>query len=255
MLEEQDRVRVLDGGSEEPVCVLDGARADHLEPRRADEPAFGRARMKRAAAHPAAGRAANHDRDRLPGAPVRLRGHGHDRVERTGDEVCKLQLDDRPLAHPRGADRCADEALLRDRGVHHPALAELLDQARCDAEGTTEDADILPEQEHALVVAHCVLKCRADRFEVRDRPRRTLARAAAGRLQMGGRRHRTEAIRSERRGSRRTRHGEGGSENSSRPRPIFPVSPVVRCSTASSGPGTESPTSRDTTRPCSTRAG
>ena len=50
-------------------------------------------------------------------------------------------------------------------------------------------------------------------------------------------------------------HGAGGRENSSRPRPIFRVSPVVRCSTASSGPGTESPTSRETTRPCSTRAG
>ena len=103
-----------------------------------------------------------------PGAPVRLGGDGDDRVEGAGDEVGELELDDRTLAHPGGADRGADEALLGDRRVDHALRAELLEQARRDAEGAAEDADVLAEQEDAVVLAHRVLERGPDRLEIRD---------------------------------------------------------------------------------------
>ena len=56
-----------------------------------------------------------------------LRCDRDDRVERARDEVCELQLDDGPLAHPRCPDRRSDEALLRDRRVDDALLAELLE--------------------------------------------------------------------------------------------------------------------------------
>ena len=79
-------------------------------------------------------------------------------IEGAGDEVGELELDDGALAHPGGADRGADEPLLGDRRVHHAVLAELLEEAGRDAEGAAEDADVLPEQEDAVVLAHRVLE-------------------------------------------------------------------------------------------------
>ena len=76
------------------------------------------------------------------------------------DEVGELELDDRPLAHPGGADRGADEALLGDRRVHHALLAELLDETLRDAERAAEVADVLAEQEDALVLAQRVAAAR-----------------------------------------------------------------------------------------------
>ena len=59
---------------------------------------------------------------------MRLRSQRDDRVERARREVGELQLDDRPLAHPGGADGGADEPLLRDRRVDHAIVAELVEQ-------------------------------------------------------------------------------------------------------------------------------
>ena len=83
---------------------------------------------------------------------MRLRRDGHDLVERARDEVGELELDDRPLAHPGGPDRGADEALLGDRRVDHALVAELLQEALRDAERAAEVADVLAEQEDALVL-------------------------------------------------------------------------------------------------------
>ena len=86
------------------------------------------------------------------------------------DEVGELQLDDGPLAHPRGADRGADEALLGDRGVDHACDAELVLQPGGGAERATEVADVLAEEEDPLVVAQRVGQRRADSVQIRDLP-------------------------------------------------------------------------------------
>jgi hypothetical protein len=99
---------------------------------------------------------------------VRLGGDGDDQVERAADEVRELQLDDRPLALPRRADRGSDEALLRDRRVEDALVAELLPQPLRDAERAAEVADVLAEQEDALVLTQRVAKRRLDRLQVCD---------------------------------------------------------------------------------------
>ena len=97
-----------------------------------------------------------------------LRRHGQDRVERAGEEVRELDLDNRPLAHPGGADRRADEPLLGDRRVDHPVVAELLLQARGHPERAAEVTDVLAQQEHAVVVAERVGERRPNGLQVRD---------------------------------------------------------------------------------------
>ncbi len=189
VLEVEDGVGIVDRRAQQAVRVLDRAGAHDLQPRRADEPALGRAGVEGAASHAASGGAADHDRDRLAGAPVGLRGDGDDRVEGARDEVGELQLDDGPLAHPGGADGGADEALLGDRRVEHPLLAELLDQACRHPERAAEGADVLAEQEDALVLPHRVGERGANRLEVGDRALRAFAHGAPGRLQVTDARH------------------------------------------------------------------
>ena len=146
--------------------------------------------MERPAPHPAAGRAADRDRDRLARPPVRLRGDGDDLVERARDEVGELQLDDWTLALPGCADRGTDEPLFRDRRVDHARLAELVEEAGRHPERTAEGADVLAEEEDAIILAHRVLQRRPDRLEVRDRAGRRIARRGAGSFQVADRRHR-----------------------------------------------------------------
>ena len=87
------------------------------------------------------------------------------------DEVGELQLDDRALAHPGGADRGTHEPLLRDRGVDHARVAELLPQPLGDPERAPEVADVLADQEHAVVARERVAQRERDRVEVGDRVR------------------------------------------------------------------------------------
>lgn len=161
---------------------------------------------------------------------MRLGADGDDRVERAADEVRELQLDDRPLALPRGAERCADEALLGDRGVDDALGTELLPQPLRDAERAAEVADVLAEQEDALVLGERVAQRRVDGVEKR-RVAQTETGSAGG--VMG------------------TPVGSAGVSTEAG---ISPVSPSVRWSTGSSAPGTSRPR-RETTLPLRTRAG
>src|SRR5262249_50775191 len=66
----------------------------------------------------------------------------------------------------RRADGRADDGRLRDRRVDDPALAELLDQAVGHLERAAVDADVLAQQEHALVACHLLAEALADRVDV-----------------------------------------------------------------------------------------
>ena len=116
---------------------------------------------------------------------MRLGGHRHDGVERARDEVGELELDDRPLADPGCADRSAHEALLRDRGIEHPLGAELLQQAARRTERASEGADVLTEQEDALVLAERVAQRRVDGVEVRPLRHATEFDGSDGRRESG----------------------------------------------------------------------
>ena len=86
--------------------------------------------------------------------------------QRAGDEVGELHLGDRPQAHHRGAGRAADDRRLRERRVDHAPGAELLLEALRHLERAAVDADVLADQEDALVVLHLLAEAVADRLEV-----------------------------------------------------------------------------------------
>ena len=73
---------------------------------------------------------------------------------------------DRAQAHHRGAGRAADDRGLRERRVDHAPGAELLLEARRHLERAAVDADVLADQEDALVVLHLLPEAVADRLEV-----------------------------------------------------------------------------------------
>ena len=102
----------------------------------------------------------DHDRKADAASPVRLRRDGDDHVERARDEVGELELDDRALAHPGRAEGGADESLLGDRRVDDALVAELLEEPLRDAERAAEVADVLAEQEDALVLGEGIVRAR-----------------------------------------------------------------------------------------------
>src|SRR5205085_7701882 len=70
------------------------------------------------------------------------------------------------FAHPRRADRGADEPFLADRRVDDPVVAELLPEPLRDAERAAEVPDVLADQKHAPVVDDRVPERCANRLEV-----------------------------------------------------------------------------------------
>ena len=160
MLEVEHGVGVVDRGAEQPVGVLDGPGHTTLSPavptnQPSGEPAWnGPPRTPPPVGQRIVIGIGWPERQCVFAATVTIGSNG------AGDEVGELELDDRPLAHPGGADRGADEPLLGDRRVDHPLLAELLEQPRGDAEGAAERADVLAEQEDAVVLAHRVAAAR-----------------------------------------------------------------------------------------------
>src|SRR5437762_3121444 len=75
------------------------------------EPRLGVLRVERAPADAAAGRSADHERQRHATPIVVLAGNGDQLVERARDEVGVLQLDHRPHALHRGSDGDAREGI------------------------------------------------------------------------------------------------------------------------------------------------
>ena len=75
---------------------------------------------------------------------------------------------DRPHAHERRADRGADDRRLGDRRVDDPLLAELVVQPFGDLERAAVGADVLADDEDALVALHLLGERLADRFEIGD---------------------------------------------------------------------------------------
>src|SRR5579871_4464082 len=71
-------------------------------------------------------------------------GHEH--------EVGPHDLRDRLHAAERGAQRAAEDRVLRDGSVEYTVIAELFLQASGDAEDSTGLADVLAEYDHSIVL-------------------------------------------------------------------------------------------------------
>ena len=95
-----------------------------------------------------------------------LRGDGDEVVPGAGDEVGELHLRDRAHAHDRGAGAAADDRGLGERRVDHAPRAELLLEAERDLEGAAVHADVLADDEDALVAPHLLAETVGDRLEV-----------------------------------------------------------------------------------------
>ena len=122
------------------------------------------------------------------GAVVHLGDLADDLVVRRVDEAVELDLDDRPVAAQRHADRGADDAGLRQRAVDDPVLAEVLLQAVGDPEDAAELADVLAHHQDLGVVLHRLAQSGVE--ALRERDLRHLSAPLRGRalerLEVGG---------------------------------------------------------------------
>ena len=91
-----------------------------------------------------------------------------DLVEADAEEVGEHDLDDRPVAGEREAERGADEAGLGDRRVADPRRAEFLVEAEARLERPAGLADVLAHDQGLGIAPHLLLERRDDRFAVGD---------------------------------------------------------------------------------------
>ena len=166
VLEVEDRVRILDRAREQALRVVRRRRAHDLEPGDVRERALRVLRVERPAREAAARRQPDDDRNRRPRAEELLRGDRHEVIPRARDEVRELHLGHRAQPHQRCAGRAADDRRLGERRVDHAPRPELLLEAERDLERAAVHADVLAEDEDALVAPHLETQCVRDRLDV-----------------------------------------------------------------------------------------
>ena len=165
VLEEEHRVVVADRGLQQRLRVRRVRRAHDLEARYAHEPRRGHLRVDRAELAAGADDGADHERDAdllLRQEPV-LRRLVDEAVHRERQEVAEHDLDDRPEAVHRRAERRARERQLGDRRVEDALRAVLVVEARRRREDAAGDGDVLAEEDHALVGGELLVERVADR--------------------------------------------------------------------------------------------
>ena len=133
-------------------------------------------RVIRAAAQAATVGGADHQRTlRVAiGAEADARGVGDDVIGGRVHEVGELNLGHRAQAAHRHAHRQAGDPELHHRRIDHPLGAELSQQAVGRAEHPAERANVLAEDDDALVALHLLAQRFAHRFD--DRQRAALGR-------------------------------------------------------------------------------
>jgi hypothetical protein len=97
---------------------------------------------------------------------VRLRREIDNLIERTGDEIGELELDDRAQALDGGRRCGADESTFADRRIDHAVGAELLDEPACDLECAAEGGNVFAEQDHVAIPPHLITEAIRDGLEV-----------------------------------------------------------------------------------------
>src|SRR5437764_6092058 len=166
VLEVEDGARVLDRADQEALRVLRRRRADAFQARDVRERRLGVLGVERPAREAAARREADDHRHRSSGAPTLLRGDRDELVPGARDEVGELHLRDRAEPHDRSAGAAADDGGLGERCIDDAPRPELLLEAERDLEGAAVDADVLADEEHALVAPHLRAETVRDRLEI-----------------------------------------------------------------------------------------
>ncbi len=153
VLDEDDGVLVADRGLQQALGV--GGRGGNGDEQAGDvqEHRLQAVRMGWAELMACALGHADHQRHRHLAAEhvANVRRAVDDLVERQQREVDRHQLDDRSQSAHRRAHADSDDRVLRDRRVANTALVELLQQTVGDLERAAEHADVLAQQQHALV--------------------------------------------------------------------------------------------------------
>jgi hypothetical protein len=180
-LEEDHRVVALDGPAQQRVGVGGRGRGDHLEAGGVAVDGLGALGVVLDGPDgPAVGDAADHRHGLGAGRAVPVLGQvADDLVEGRVAEAVELHLGHGPVAAQGQPDADPHDRRLGQRGVHHPLLAEVLEQAVGDAEDPAEGADVLAEQDHPVVGLHGVAQGRVERPGHRDLRHRCLPHASA----------------------------------------------------------------------------
>ncbi len=132
VLEDQHRVRIVDRREQQALGVVRRRRLHDLEARHVREPRFeALAVLRRGAGARAARQPHDHRHARLAAEhEADLRRLVDDLLHRQRDEIRELDLEHRPHAGQRGADRRAGDAQLADRRVDHALAAEARGRGR-----------------------------------------------------------------------------------------------------------------------------
>jgi hypothetical protein len=163
-LEHDHGVGVAHRGREQPLGVPRSAGDDDLQPRLVAEE---RLRRLGVVLRGADARAVRHPDGQRAGEPAaRPRPHacgvGDQLVERRVGEAHELDLRDGPEAVGRHPDGRPGDAGLRERRVDDPVPAELVDQALGRAEDAAVLADVLAEDDDAVVAGEFRAQALAD---------------------------------------------------------------------------------------------
>jgi hypothetical protein len=167
-LEEDHRVVALDGLAQQRVGVGGRRRRDHLEAGGVAVDGLGALGVVLDGADgPAVGDAADDRHGLGAGRAVPVLGQvADDLVEGRVAEAVELHLGHRPVAAQGQPDADPHDGRLGQRGVHHPLLAEVLEQPVGDAEDPAEGADVLAEQDHPVVGLHGVAQGGVERLAI-----------------------------------------------------------------------------------------
>ena len=109
-------------------------------------------------------------------AVVVLRGIVDNLIERTGNEISKLKLDNRPEALNSCSTRCTGKATLADRRIDYAIFTKLIQKTDGYFEGPAKNRNVLTKENHVLIAPHLVAQCLTDRLEVGDNRHRITSR-------------------------------------------------------------------------------
>ena len=171
VLQHHHRVVIPDGGLQQPLGVVRRGRHHDFQPGRVREVRLHALGVVQPSPHVASvGRAQHHRHVQLPlGSVPDARRLPDDLIHRGPDEIGELNLCDRPKTLHRSAHRNACYRGLRQWGIEHALLAELLYEPLRRQEHAPATAHVLAHHEHGRVAEHLLADRRPNRLYHRER--------------------------------------------------------------------------------------
>ena len=168
VLEEEDRVIVLDRRDQQTLGVIGGGRGDHAQTGDAGEDVLDAVGVQLGGVGAAAVRGTHGDRlGYVAGGAEAVAGHLPDqRVRGLEGERGELDLRDGTPSGGGQSDRQAQDAGLRQRGVEDTVLAELVLEPLGGAEDAAVLTDVLAEDEGLRILRENVVEGTGDGLDV-----------------------------------------------------------------------------------------